>query len=51
MGASGLVFCTIILNSLIDTSSRNKLPVTFIVTLLIWGLSEVLAIFNMNDGE
>lgn len=49
LGASGLVFMFILLNSLIN-SKTTRVPLTFICQVLIWCYREIIAHFINHDG-
>lgn len=48
LGASGVVFCVILLNSLVAAVS-GKIPLSFVITVCLWGVDEVYKFFFGND--
>ena len=49
LGASGIVFMFILLNSLIETKT-TRIPITFICQVIIWCYKEIIASFIAYDG-
>jgi membrane associated rhomboid family serine protease len=49
LGASGVVFAVILLNSLVAAKS-GKIPITFLLTAGMWGADELYKLLFVNDG-
>ena len=49
LGASGVVFMLILLNSLLEVR-QNRVPLTFVVQVMLWVNKEIIAQFGSRDS-